>query len=143
MPFEHSAGAVIFYQGPKGPEFLLLRYERNKRVWWDYAKGHIEKGEKNIAAMLREVTEETGLKNVRVLEGFKTWIKWFFRKEGKNVFKIVDFYLVESPIKEIKLSFEHDGYMWLPYEAALKQLTHKNAKVVLEKVHKFLRKQEA
>ena len=143
MPFEHSAGAVVFYQGPKGPEFLLLRYERNKRVWWDYPKGKIEKGEKNIETMRREVKEETGLEKIKVIEGFKTWIKWFFRQEGKTIFKIVDFYLVESPTKNIKLSREHTGYLWLPYEAALKRLTHKNAKMILEKARKFLRKQRA
>ena len=104
MPFEHSAGAVVFYQSLKGPEFLLLRYERNKRVWWDYPKGKIEKGEKNIETMRREVKEETGLEKIKVIEGFKTWIKWFFRQEGKTIFKIADFYLVESPTKKIKLS---------------------------------------
>jgi len=138
--FEHSVGAVVFYRGQHGPEFLLLRYERAGRIWWDYPKGHIEKREKKIEAMKREVAEETGLKEIKIIEGFKTWIKWVFRKEGRIVFKIVDFYLVESLTKKVKLSIEHGGYEWLPYEQALERLTFKNAKGVLKKAHRFLEK---
>ena len=80
MPIERSAGAVIFRRFGGKIYYLLLHYppplenklrsegaERNSpRVGgelghWDYAKGHIEKGEKPADTVLREAKEETGL----------------------------------------------------------------------------------
>ena len=46
---------------------------------WDFPKGHIEKGEKIKDTIRREVEEETGLKDIKFIEGFKEWIKYFFK----------------------------------------------------------------
>ncbi len=101
-------------------------------------KGHIEKGEKEIETAKREAEEETGLKDLKFIEGFKEWIKYFFKLKRKNILKFVTFYLVETKTKEVKVSFEHLGYKWLPYEKALEKLTFKNAKEVLKKADTFL-----
>ncbi len=135
MPVEKSAGAVIFRKDNKKLYYLLLHYEAGH---WDLPKGHIEKGESEKEAVLREVKEETGIRDVNFLEEFRTTIKYFFRAGGKTIFKIVVFYLAETRTKEIKLSFEHIGYSWLPYEEALREITFKNAKEVLKKAHDFV-----
>ncbi|MDO8663561.1 MAG: diadenosine tetraphosphate hydrolase, partial [Candidatus Wildermuthbacteria bacterium] len=73
-------------------------------------------------------------------KGFKEFIKYFFRIENKNIFKTVVFYLAGTKTKKIKISSEHIGFEWLPYEKALEQLTFKNAKNILEKANEFLLK---
>ena len=141
MPLEKSAGALIFRKDKGIIKYLLLHYpstSKAPRDYWDLPKGHIEKREKELETVKREVEEETGLKDLEFIEDFKKWIKYFFRHKGKTVFKIVTFYLAETKTKEIKISFEHIGYKWLPYEEALKQLTFKNAKEILEKANSFL-----
>jgi len=138
VPFEHSSGAVIFYEDLRGRVFLLLRYLRNGKEWWDYPKGHIEKREKSVEAMMREIKEETGLSEIEVVPGFSSYSKYFFRVEGKNVFKVVDFHLARSRSKDVRLSSEHSGYAWLPYDEAMKKLTYENARNVLERAHEFL-----
>jgi len=149
MPFEKSAGAVIFRKAPfdaaQGKEgkiyYLLLHYPSGARAgknYWDLAKGHVEKGEKELDTARREVEEETGLKDIKFVEGFREWIKYFFRAKGKNIFKIVTFFLAETETAEVKISSEHMGFKWLPYEEALKQLNFKNAKVILKKANDFL-----
>ncbi len=156
MPLEQSAGAVIFRKEPctrtssvQGKNskiyYLLLHYEAGH---WDFPKGHIEKGESEEETVKREVKEETGIEDIKMIKGFKEWMKYFFRniyglkKEEKEkvswVFKIVTFYLAETKTKEVKISFEHIGYKWLPYERALEQLTFKKAKEILEKANDFL-----
>jgi hypothetical protein len=67
-------------------------------------------------------------------------IKYFFKFQGKNILKFVTFYLAETKTKEIKISWEHIGYKWLPYQEAFKQLTYKNAKEILKKANQFLEK---
>lgn len=151
---ERSAGAVIFYKNKKKGtrEYLLLHYpklespkeglpaqaRRAKAGHWDFPKGHIEKGERELEAMSREVREETGISQLTIVPGFRKTIRYFFQKEGKKVFKEVVFYLAQVKTKKIELSFEHLGFRWIPFEKALKKVTYKNAKEILQKVHEFL-----
>lgn len=143
MPVERSAGAIIFRKENEKIYYLLLHYPssaRAKKPYWDLPKGHIEKGEKEVDTVKREVEEETGLKDAKIIKGFKEWIKYFFKFKGENVFKIVVFYLAEAKTGNVKISEEHIGYNWLPYEEALAKLTFKNAKEILKKANKFLKK---
>ena len=132
MPQEHSAGAVIINNG----KYLLLHYEEGH---WDFPKGHIEKGETEEQTVKREIEEETGIKGIKFVEGFKEKISYFFKFEGKTIHKDVIFYLVKTQEEKVKLSFEHIGYEWLPYKEAYDKLTYKNAKGILEKANKFLK----
>jgi len=142
MPLEKSAGAIIFRRENNKIFYLLLHYPSTtrgaKKDYWDFPKGHIEKGEKIEETVKREVEEETGLKDIKFVEGFKEWIKYFFRFKNKNIFKIVTFYLAETKEKKVKISWEHLGYKWLPFQEALSQLTFKNAKEILKKAHQYL-----
>ena len=62
-----SAGGVVFRRvaDPDGLQILVLQHEGGK---WMLPKGTIETGETPEAVALREVREETGLSNVRVVE---------------------------------------------------------------------------
>lgn len=51
------------------PLFLLIYSGRNKI--WGFPKGHIEPGENERTAAIREIAEETGLRHVRFIEGFR------------------------------------------------------------------------
>jgi 8-oxo-dGTP pyrophosphatase MutT (NUDIX family) len=159
MSLEKSSGAVVFHK--KGGEiyYLLLHYESGH---WDFPKGHIEKGESLKGTARREIKEETGLKDIRFIEGFKEHIKYFYRpfydrkEKGKKtekikrnlnkswskidniVFKIVTFFLVETKKDNVKISWEHQGYEWLPFQEALSRITFKNSKEVLRKANDFL-----
>ena len=151
MPVERSAGAIIFRKDyyppttlhipPSRPKkvkiyYLLLHYPSSAKAardYWDFPKGHIEKGERETDTVKREVEEETGLKDIEFIEGFKEWIKYFFKFKGKNILKFVTFYLAETKTKNVKVSFEHLGFEWLPFEKALERLTFDNAREILKK----------
>jgi len=146
MPIEKSAGAVIFRKEGGKIYYLLLHYPSNAkapREYWDFPKGHIEKGENLEETAKREVEEETGLKDLKLIEGFKEWIKYFFKFKEKNIFKIVTFFLAETKTKEVKVSFEHIGFKWLPYEEAIEKLTFKNAKEILKKANEFISRESS
>lgn len=142
MPVEKSAGAIILREEGDKTLFLLLHYpatsHRAGKEYWDLPKGHIEKGEKIEDTVKREVKEETGLNDIKIVRGFKETIKYFFRWEGKNILKFVTFFLTETKTKEVKISDEHVGFIWLSYEEALEKLTFKNAKDVLKKANDYL-----
>jgi bis(5'-nucleosidyl)-tetraphosphatase len=136
MPKELSAGAVVFKKN-KEIKYLLLHYESGH---WDFPRGAIERGEEEKETATRETREETAIADLKFIPGFREKISWFYRKEGKTIYKEAIFYLAETKTEEVKISFEHIGYTWLPYEEALKQVTFKNSKNVLEKAHAFLTK---
>ena len=135
MSIEKSAGGVIFREEKGKIYYLLLHYESGH---WGFAKGHIEKGESLEDTVYREIKEETGIGDIKIIKGFKEWIKYFFKLKGKDIFKIVTYLLTETKQKEVKISWEHTGYRWLTYKEALEQLTFKNTKEILKKANKFL-----
>jgi len=149
MPRENSAGAIIFKKIEGESHYLLLRYPSRH---WEFAKGHIEKGESIEQTVIREVEEETNIKDLKIMPGFKEYSKYFFKKsyhlkgEAKKkapwVFKLVTFLLAETKTEEVKISKEHIGFVWLPYEEAVKKTTFKNAKDLLKKAHKFITEHE-
>ncbi|MCD6547308.1 MAG: NUDIX domain-containing protein [Nanoarchaeota archaeon] len=137
MVREISAGAVIFRRENGKPIYLLLHYGSGH---WDFVKGHIEKGEDEITTVKRETYEETGITDLKIIPGFRERIRYFFRRGKEVVYKEVIFYLAETKQEKVKLSYEHVGYIWLPYEDALRQLTFENAKNVLRKAHAHINK---
>jgi len=143
MSVEKSAGAAIFRRENSEIYYILLRYpsnSKNKKDYWDLPKGHIEKGEKIEDTVKREVMEETGLTDIKIVEGFKETIKYYFKSGEENVFKTVVFLMAETEIKKIRISSEHVEYKWLNYEEAIKQATFKNAKEIIKKANNSLSK---
>lgn len=136
MKREFSAGIVVYYKRKDILEYLLLHYQSGH---WDLPKGHIDPGETKEQTALRELKEETGLEAV-IHEGFEESFSYFLAdyKTKEPVYKTVYFFIGKAKKKQIVLSHEHIGYMWLPFEEALEKLTYQNAKDLLKNVNKFL-----
>ena len=128
---ERSAGFVIYHLCPDGShEFLLLDYGRH----WDFPKGHVENGETDLMAAIRELREETGITDAKVVAGFKHEVGYFFRDRKKGLInKKVVFFLgaTEATPNDIVISHEHEGYAFFPYEAAIRRTTFPTAREVL------------
>lgn len=133
MGREVSAGVILFRNQPQR-EYLLLDYGSH----WDFPKGHIEAGENPQTTAARELQEETGVRDARFVSGFKESMRYFYRKAGEGMLKVVIYFLAKTTSGNVTLSDEHAGYLWLPYEPALKRLTFKNARDLLTKAHTFL-----
>jgi 8-oxo-dGTP pyrophosphatase MutT (NUDIX family) len=138
MPTARSAGVLVYRirPGQKEPQFLLLDYGR----FWDYPKGHVEKGEDDMTAALRELREETGIDEIELADDFRHEITYFFRDKRKGLIrKTVVFFLGKvDPKAKVKISDEHVGAEFLPYEQALKRVTYPTAKEALKKVKELL-----
>jgi bis(5'-nucleosidyl)-tetraphosphatase len=104
---------------------LLLKYPAGH---WDLPKGNIEKGEEPQQTMVREVREETGIVDLRIVPGFKRKIEYFYRREGKKVHKTVVFFLAETSVEKVTISFEHQDYGWFDFDEAVSKVTYPNAR---------------
>ena len=98
---------------------------------WDLPKGNIEKGEEPIQTMVREVREESGIIDLKVVPGFEHKIEYFYRRGGKKVHKTVVFFLAETFTDKVTISFEHQEYGWFSLDEALKTVSYANARNLL------------
>jgi len=139
---ERSVGAVVFRKTPQGIMYLLLQHpdRKGRSGHWAFPKGHIERGEKSEDTLRREVREETGISNLKTVPEFKRNIRYFVGPKGKKRLKFVALFLAYTQQKKVKISFEHQGYAWLPYKEAYSLITYRDAKNVLRAANQFLRR---
>jgi 8-oxo-dGTP pyrophosphatase MutT (NUDIX family) len=149
ISIEQSFGGVIFYR-EKGEVFYLLLKYRNGH--YSFPKGHAEGKENAEETFRRELEEETGITDVRNIQGFHASEKFFYIAKGNErterinsgrgilIFKQVGYFLAESFEKKVILSHEHLGSRWLKFEDAVETVTFKNAKNILGKADRFLKK---
>lgn len=131
--YESSSGAVVYRNIGNSIRFLLIKNKRSAH--WGFPKGHLEKGETNIDAAIREVLEETGI-HLTLHEGFESVSKYKVR--GK-IDKMVSIFVGTTNDEHTKIQeAEIEDYIWLPYNKALPYLRFSNDKNILEKAHNFL-----
>ena len=135
MGTEKSAGVVLFGNNSGKNEFLLLNYPQGH---WDFIKGKVEENETTHETAIRETKEETGISNIEFIDDFEEWVEYDFKFKKEDIHKKVIFFLAKTNEKNIQLSHEHNDYIWLEYNDALKKTTFENAKYVLTKANEFL-----
>ena len=139
---ERSAGFIVYRLQPSGQrEYLLLDYGRH----WDFAKGHLEAGEDDLTAAKRELLEETGLPEPAIVSDFHHEISYFFRGRDNGLTrKTVAFFLgqTDAADADVRISHEHRGFIFLPFELAVKRTTYPTARQVLRLAEKRMIEQD-
>jgi 8-oxo-dGTP pyrophosphatase MutT (NUDIX family) len=126
---ETSAGGVIYRWSQGTAQVLLIR---DRYQHWGFPKGHLEGAETAADAALREVEEETGLRELRLGPQLRT-IDWYFRFRGRLIHKFCHFYLIESPEGDTCPQVEEGitECIWLPLQQAIDSISYDNAREVL------------
>ena len=134
MTIETSAGAVVFHRGERIEYLLLLS------TYWGFPKGHLEQGEDERAAALREIHEEAGLQ-VTLLDGFRYVEKYTYQRKGQPTPKQAIYFLGEAGTRAARLSREHTDMAWLSFDAALACLQFDGLRDTLRAADEFLNRQ--
>ncbi len=79
-----------------------------RRGHWDLAKGKVDKGETIEDAAVREVMEETGIKDIQREELLSESYHAFKRKDGKRILKRSFWYLMRTHWQETHPQIEED-----------------------------------
>ena len=124
---EISAGAIVYTLIDEQINYLLtLDFHGN----WGFPKGHLEAGESEEEAALREIEEEAGVK-VELDKDFRHPLEYVM-PNGRNKVSVyfLGFYEDQKPVPQPE---EVAEIRLLPYEEAFQLLTFDNMKEVLVK----------
>jgi len=123
---EPTAGGIIFRRNPKNGsiEFLLIQDAKDR---WTIPKGHIEEGEEARTTAEREITEETGLQEMKVL-GRLGKINFQYRRMSSLVLMTTEIFLVRALGDTDKLKGEDwmNDCRWLDSKDALDKIAYED-----------------
>ena len=129
---EPTAGGVVFRHNPttKAIEILLIQDAKNR---WTIPKGHIEEGESSKQTDEREIGEETGLTDVKVLNWLGK-INFRYRRQQSLVLMTTEIFLVHALSKTDELKPEDwmNGIKWFTSNEALDKIEYEDiGKIIL------------
>ena len=126
--YENSCGAIVFNENTE--KILLVKMHNGN---WGFPKGHIENNETKEETAIREVHEETNV-NIKIIPNFEREIKYI---PNEKTIKKVTIFAGITQDEDVKIdTFEIEAFQWCTYEEALKLVTYKLQKDVLEKARK-------
>jgi 8-oxo-dGTP pyrophosphatase MutT (NUDIX family) len=120
---------VVYRDCPDGIELLLVRASRDP-TRWVWPKGHVEDGETDEEAALREVREEAGVDSrIQAKLG-----QYSFPKQRESV-RVVMFLAEFQSLVERSESRE---VQWMDLEQARRALSFEDARLVLDRARELI-----
>lgn len=135
--FMLAAGAVI--QHPTQDKILIAKREAvdHQNYQWELIYGRIDNHEELAEGLQREVFEETGLKNVKVIKALHYWHIYRGKKQADLEIYGMTF-VCQARQETIKLCKEHSEYKWTTPQEALKLIKVEGIKTDVELYLKYL-----
>ena len=135
---------VIITREGKGIRYLLLHHGG---PYWNFPKGRQEHGESELDTARRELREETGITDVKIIEGFHYEYDYDFDSEVKDgirekIYKHAIFFLGEVTSDAVTISHEHTDFGWFDYETAQRRSFYQQGQNLLKAAHQFLLKEQ-
>jgi 8-oxo-dGTP pyrophosphatase MutT (NUDIX family) len=116
LPDTLSCGVVVVRKNDDGWRTLMLRAYRN----WDFPKGLMEQGETPMQAAVREVGEETGIRQLSF-----DWGEKYLETGPYNRGKVARYYLARTEEEKVVLGIvpelgraEHHQSLWVDFDKA-------------------------
>jgi 8-oxo-dGTP pyrophosphatase MutT (NUDIX family) len=129
-----SAGGIVIRDNPN-KQILLTIFTHIKGL--GFPKGHVGEGETFEQAALREVAEETGLTELKIVRKLGVYSKIATERDGTFVEKDIHMYLITSD----KLDYHEKAqelYGWYDFDEAIKQMAVKADLEFLKQICKLL-----
>lgn len=129
---EPTSGGMVFRRSKKTNEVEILLIQDAKDRW-TIPKGHIEEGETAKETAEREIGEETGLQEMKVMNWLGK-INFRYRRANSLVLMTTEIFLVQAKGDTDKLKPEDwmNGISWFPANEALEKIEYEDiGKIIL------------
>jgi 8-oxo-dGTP pyrophosphatase MutT (NUDIX family) len=134
-----SAGAILFRNTRDRREYLLLKSRPGD---WEFPKGGVEGEEELQQTAIREIEEEAGIEDFRLVDGFRDDYDYVFEANGTRIHKTVHLFIAKSDEASAELSREHTDMQWRDYDQAVNTVTQDGPREVLKDAQEFLDEKE-
>jgi bis(5'-nucleosidyl)-tetraphosphatase len=124
-----GSGVVVYVLDQTEPHFLLIRSRRDRS--WGFPKGHLLEGEELLNGAMRELWEETAIREVTLMPGFTEHVTYRVNRGGRFRQKTVTYFLGRVDTPAVRLSEEHSEHRWAVVEDARKILTFENLRTLV------------
>ncbi len=143
MVVERPSVQAVIYDVETGKMLLIMIHDTSMdELVWRLVKGGVAEGEADPEAMRREIAEEVGLRDVRVLEKIN-----YYEFQYMDLRHLVSVYLVEADMNEdVTLQSGSEGetaildHAWLSPEEALETLYWEDEKRSVRAAMGYLKK---
>jgi ADP-ribose pyrophosphatase YjhB (NUDIX family) len=133
---ETTSGGIVFRKNKGRVEILLIKDAKDR---WTIPKGHVEPGEETGATAEREITEETGLRDMEAI----VWlgkVNFRYRRGHSLVLMTMHIWLVEAQGNTNKLNPEDwlSDIKWIPASEAVDLIAYEDiGKLILVAMKKI------
>lgn len=122
MIHTESAGGIVL--DPRGRVLVVSQHGTS----WSLPKGHVEEGEDALAAARREIYEESGVGDLKLLRELGSYQRFRIGKDGgedESELKTIHMFLFETSDTELKPEdAENPEAVWAERGEVLRLLTH-------------------
>jgi len=144
MDRENTIGFVTFKMEGQQIKYLMLHHEGH---YWNFPKGRQIAGEDNLTTAKRELAEETGITDIKIIDGFCHEYDYDFDTSihdgvKEKVCKHAIFFLGQINDQQIRISDERIDFGWFDFQTALTRAFFQEGQDLLKKANEFLLKQQ-
>lgn len=129
-----SSGGVVIKKANGKVQVLLIIFPGGHGL--GFPKGHVEDSESVEEAALREVFEETGLKNIKIIKKLGVVTRPAIEDDGTKVTKSVHLFLMKTSNYNHSKAVEEYG--WFTIDQAIKKMSFPQEAEFLKKIKKEL-----
>jgi ADP-ribose pyrophosphatase YjhB (NUDIX family) len=124
---EPTAGGVIYRRSEIDPRVIEILLIADSKGRWTIPKGHIEEGETPRQTAQREIEEETGLKEMKMLDWLGK-INFRYRRVNILVLMTTEIYLVKAlgDTNDITPQEWMTDIKWMPANEALDKIEYED-----------------
>ena len=127
---------VMYSKNSNNLEYLIIKRCENDGGFWQGVTGTLEEGENLKECLIREISEELGITEIKNISDLKQTLQWA-KKTGFIITEYVFSVELDRNI-DITLSEEHDDYKWCTFEEAYETLEKENNKNTLKMINEEL-----
>lgn len=133
-----SCGIIPILKQNDKIKFLLIQHQTGH---WSFPKGRQEKTETQPETAQRELIEETGIKDFKILNDIYFTEKYDFEENGEKYDKEVKYFvaLVKNPKVKL-LKSELKNYRWVEFDKAMELITYASTKDIFKIAQKYINK---